>query len=358
MRTAIDAMLAARLDAALGRASVLGRPVAAVVEAARSMALRGGKRFRGALCGAAYEAWGGEGGHLSVVPAGVALELLQLYLLIHDDWMDGDELRRGGPTVHAALRREFSSESLGAMGAVLAGDHCAALAQSCLFDLAIAPEQVVRASKEFARMQDDVALGQMVDVLAHASSAAAMERMHELKTGSYTVAGPLRLGAALAGADDLALDALSAFARPLGVAFQLRDDLLGSFGDPGVTGKPRGTDVLQGKRSAVVLEGLASPGADMHLAPVWSGTRESGSIQAGHSIPSGPSEGETNSPPSDPRLTDALDFLERCGARRRVEERLAVLLEEARAASRTIPVAPRGQRLLAGAVDALGLRSL
>src|SRR5262249_23537715 len=156
-----------------------------------------------------------------------ALEILHAYLLVHDDWMDQDEVRRGGPSVHVMLRRAVSDDRLGDAAAILAGDFGSAMAQRLLLQVEAPAAHLAEAAKVFARIQEDVVLGQTLDLL---DPSCDVETKHDLKTGSYTVRGPLALGAALAGASDERRAALERFGAPLGVAFQLRDDLLGVFG--------------------------------------------------------------------------------------------------------------------------------
>ena len=219
---------------------------------------RGGKRFRPALLAASWVACGGGEGDAAepelpqaVLDAGCAWELLQAYFLIHDDWMDGDDTRRGGPSVHVQLAAHHDDAQLGAASAILAGDLACALAHRILLE-ADAPADVVRAaSAAFARVHEEVVLGQAIDLTLAAADRAAVERMHALKTGSYTVRGPLEVGAVIARGSSDAHAALDRYARPLGVAFQLRDDLLGAFGDASATGKPVGGDVRSRKRTAL-----------------------------------------------------------------------------------------------------------
>jgi geranylgeranyl diphosphate synthase type I len=171
--------------------------------------------------------------------AGASLELLQTYLLIHDDWMDEADTRRGAPSAHVVLAETFGSQHKGSSAAILAGDQACALAQEVLLDLPLPAECIVAAVRELARIQQDVIAGQLLDVYGELDDPRAVEQMHDLKTGSYTVRGPLELGALLAGASAADHVALARFARPVGIAFQLRDDLLGTFADPAVTGKPQ-----------------------------------------------------------------------------------------------------------------------
>ena len=331
VRPAVDARLRTALDEAVLSARVLGRPVEAVVDALRSLALRGGKRWRAVLVAAAYEGCGGEGGAERVVMACLAFELLQAYLLVHDDWMDGDRTRRGGPSVHAALAEHFASESLGAFAAVLAGDYACALAQEALLEVKATPACLLDAAREFARVQRDVTLGQTIDLVG--GNAAPLDVTYTLKTSSYTVKGPLLLGAALAGAPAATRAALERHARPLGVAFQLRDDLLGAFGDPEVTGKPVGADLRRGKRTALVVEMEKDPHGSRLLERVL---------------------GVSDAPEEE--LVAVSRRMVESGARARVEARVSALLDEAMGALEDPAVPPALRLVLTGAAAALGHR--
>jgi geranylgeranyl diphosphate synthase, type I len=324
----------ARLDAWLTAKSVeragLSAAARAPVEAAFDLARRGGKRWRAVLVASAYDAFLGEGGADAVVMAGVAMELLQAYLLIHDDWMDGDDLRRGGPSVPAMMRARFGSTELADASAILAGDYTAGLALDALLSVPCAGDRVVLAARELARVEEEVVLGQLLDV--HAPPDAAIEATHALKTASYTVRAPVLIGARLAGASDEACRALEAFAAPLGVAFQLRDDILGTFGDPASTGKPPFSDLRRGKRTALIAEASRNPGAEGPLKALGdpASTREALEALAAH--------------------------LDTSGARARVEARIESLLAESRAALLAAPLPEAGRLVLMGAITTLGNR--
>jgi geranylgeranyl diphosphate synthase, type I len=328
----VEAELGRLLSDRIDASRALGTDAVHLAEAVRSLTMRGGKRVRAVLVAVAYEALGGEGGAARIVPALAAVELLQTYLLIHDDWMDEDEVRRGGPTVHAMLRERFGSARAGETAAILAGDWACGLAQAALAATFVPQARVVAAMAELARIQTTVVMGQLLDMRAQAGDRAAVERVHDLKTGSYTVRGPLALGAILAGANDDARARLDEFARPLGVAFQLRDDLLGTFGDARATGKPSGRDLRQGKRTALVAELEAA--SDIALRDRVLGVEDA--------------------PAAD--VQRLIDRLVASGAKTRVEERLGALLDEARALLDAVPVTSGGRRVLEGAVLALGVR--
>jgi geranylgeranyl diphosphate synthase, type I len=340
----LDAELAGYLDRVSVSVRHLPGDVQATVEAVRDLSLRGGKRLRAVILAAGYDACGGEGGASAVMLAGVSLELLQAYLLIHDDWMDGDDVRRGGPSVPAMLRARFEGRD-GAAGhadafAILAGDFAAGLSLDALAEVRVPSARIAAAVKEMGRIQRDVVLGQMCDIQGEATreppTAAAVELTHSLKTGSYTVRGPLAIGAHLAGADEAMLRALEAFADPLGVAFQLRDDVLGTFGDPTHTGKPATSDIRQGKRTALIAA-FASEASDSESGELFA--RAFGRADA--------------------TAKDVEVFVERIvssGAKRKVEERIEVLLSKAMAALDAAPLAADTRELLRGAAYTLGYR--
>jgi len=329
VRTQIDARLGVWLDARVAEARVRGAQVEAVADGVRQLALRGGKRMRAVLLAAAYEACGGEGGTEAVTAAGVSMELLQTYLLVHDDWMDGDATRRGGPSVPEMMRGRFAGSRADAMS-VLAGDLAAAWAQKALLEIRLPADRVVLAAREFAAMQEEVIHGQVLDVAGAARDAREVEAMHALKTASYSVRGPVVMGARLAGASELQVVALTAFAKPLGVAFQLRDDVLGVFGDAGAMGKPAGGDLLAGKRTAPIVDAMGEACAGELLARV---------------------HGRPHAAGEDVRA--AVASIEACGARARVEERIGALVAESFVALDAATLIPSGRALLSHAVGAL-----
>lgn len=318
VQSAVDARLESILAEAESHARRAGEEPHAIAAAMAGLVRRGGKRFRPALLAATARACG-RAIDRTVIDTGCAYELLQAYFLVHDDWMDGDATRRGGPTVHVTMAARHGAH-LGASLAVLAGDLASALAHRVIASCDAPREALVT----FARVHEDVVLGQALDLTLAAHDRDAVERMHALKTASYTTRGPTAIGAILAGKP---ADVLDAFALPLGIAFQLRDDLLGVFGSEAETGKPVGSDLRAGKRTALIAEAFARtddrPGLERCLA-------------AGD-------------------VTTAMTILEKSGARRAVEERAAALLIEARRALDAAPVADRS--LLHALASALVERS-
>lgn len=341
VRTHVDARLAGWLRPRVMEAAEISAEVGATAEALSDLALRGGKRLRAALVAAGFEATcspGERGDWRPCMPAMVAIELLQAYLLIHDDWMDDDDVRRGGPAVHVALRAKLGDASLANAVAILAGDLASAYAQEALLETDLSPERVLAAARAFARIQVEVVTGQLAEMCAGGAGgrpAPSVETIHALKTASYTVTGPLLLGAALAGASEARAAEIERFGRPLGIAFQLRDDLLGVFGDPSATGKPIWNDIRQGKRTALVAELRGNAEAEVLLARV---------------------HGRANAP--DAEVERLVTLMQSSGARSRVEARIRELCDEARRALDAMgPLSSDGRAWLGGAVTALGERS-
>jgi geranylgeranyl diphosphate synthase type I len=302
-----------------------------MVSAVIDLSMRKGKRLRPALVALGLEAVSEHADLRLAVEAGAALELLHTYLLIHDDWMDDDAVRRGGPTVHVLLTEHFRDPRLGQSSAILAGDYALALATELLATLRAPDDRLRRVLACFAEMHEHAVLGQQLDITATSSGP---EAAYALKTASYSVRGPLRLGALLGDARPRTLVALDGFAAPIGIAFQLRDDLLSAFGDPRDTGKPLGGDLRSGKRTPLVLHALGNARGRDRAAI----TRVLGKPGARNAD-----------------VRHALDVLERSGARRAVEARIDALV---RRGLRYLGAAitPRGRELLAGAAFALTSR--
>ncbi len=227
--------------------------------------LLSGKRLRAYLCVAGWHASGGHRTSSMAITVAAALELFQTFALIHDDVMDASDIRRGHPSAHRALSGAYTagggprgrSDAHGRSAAVLLGDLALVWSDELLHSGAD-PGALARILPFVADMRQELVYGQYLDLLSADRLSGDVEaalRVVRYKTAKYTVERPLHIGAALAGAGPDILEACSAFALPLGEAFQLRDDLLGVFGDPGETGKPVGDDIREGK--ATVLLALA-----------------------------------------------------------------------------------------------------
>ena len=249
LRVEVDAHLLEFFDEKRRETGEISPPTVELVDAIEALTMRGGKRLRPALAAAGYRCVRPGHGMDRLVELCSSLELLQSYLLIHDDWMDGDDVRRGGPAVHASLQERHGDTDLGAALGVLAGDLAASYAWE-LFLCAPYPTQAwPHATSTFLTIQKEVYCGQQLDLIGDLDVA----RMHALKTTSYSVRGPLLLGALLGTPSGQELQALREWAGPIGEAFQIRDDLLGALGSIDSTGKP-GMDLPHGKLSSVLAE--------------------------------------------------------------------------------------------------------
>ncbi|MFG3510075.1 polyprenyl synthetase family protein [Streptomyces sp. NPDC047821] len=278
---AVESVLEQVLDAGLRRAQeadpVFARDVAGRVAA---FVRRGGRRLRAGFTWCGWRAAGGSGDATAVLHTAAAVELVQACALIHDDLMDGSPLRRGAPAMHVDLARMHREarmsgppESFAAAAAVLAGDLALAWADDLLMETALGSPYGLRLCGEWRAMRGEMVAGQYRDIHAHAAGASRVEEalsIATLKSALYTVERPLALGASLAAADERTLEALRSAGRCAGLAFQLRDDVLGAFGEPALTGKPVGEDLRTGKLTyllAVALE-LAEAAGDVEAARV------------------------------------------------------------------------------------------
>jgi geranylgeranyl diphosphate synthase type I len=254
----------------------------AVTDVARDF-LSGGKRFRALFC---YWGWQSVSGRADefdplqddtasrdldgVVLAASALEVFHAAALVHDDIMDRSDTRRGKLSAHRLFESihrdggwDGDAAQFGEAAALLLGDLLLGWSDE-LFDAGgslLTVDGAARAGRgEFARMRTEVTAGQYLDILEENSwlvhpESEALSRAHRVivyKSAKYSVEAPLAIGGALAGASEAQLAALRSFGLPLGVAYQLRDDVLGVFGDPAVTGKPAGDDLREGKRTVLI----------------------------------------------------------------------------------------------------------
>lgn len=266
------------------------------IDASRDL-LRGGKRFRALF---AYWGWHAVTGTVrpddplaemddhaeldAVIALAAALEIFHAAALVHDDIMDSSDTRRGMPSMHRRFeadhaRREWvgSAASYGTSSALMLGDLLLGWSDELLAEgLSIVADRSAarRARREFHVMRTEVTMGQYLDILEEVAWRDAPEedllpRAHRVvtyKSAKYSIEAPLALGGLMAGGTAEQVDALRAFGLPLGVAFQLRDDLLGVFGDPEVTGKPAGDDLREGKRTVLIaLARRALPASAVRL---------------------------------------------------------------------------------------------
>jgi geranylgeranyl diphosphate synthase type I len=250
----------------------LGEDARRLVDAARD-SVRGGKRFRAAFCYWGHCAVGPPDDEDALLRACASLELLHASALVHDDLMDASDVRRGRPATHRAFATLHedrawpgNAEQYGASAAILLGDLLLSWADEMLRTCGLPDDRVRVAEGFFDLTRSEVVAGQFLDVSAQARGASDVDlamNVLRYKSAKYSIERPLHIGAALAGADPTTITALTRFGLPLGEAFQLRDDLLGVFGDPATTGKPAGDDLTEGKRTVLVALALdALPPAD------------------------------------------------------------------------------------------------
>jgi geranylgeranyl diphosphate synthase, type I len=255
-----------RLDALVteesARWSRLDPELAAPFASLRTLVMSGGKRLRPAFC---YWGWIGAGGDpddTRVVDAGAAFELLHAFALFHDDVMDGSATRRGTRTTHLSFADRHAASSwrgearrFGEGVAILVGDLAFVYADDLLRGASPAAWAL------WNELRIELNVGQYLDIVGTARGErdrAAAERIARYKSGKYTVERPLHVGAALAAPERVALlDQLSAYGLPLGDAFQLRDDVLGAFGDTERIGKPVGDDLREGKPTPLLAVATA-----------------------------------------------------------------------------------------------------
>ncbi|MFB8385980.1 polyprenyl synthetase family protein [Microbacterium sp. NPDC055910] len=266
----LDTFLAAQRAAS----APLGDEAGLFVEAARAAA-SGGKRLRGRFCIAGWRAVEDARRPGTPIPDAVAsaaasLELFHAAALVHDDIIDNSDTRRGRPAAHRALEELHraaawagDAASFGRSGAILLGDLLVAWSDDLFeegLDELSAPERARAARREYATMRREVTIGQFLDIAEESAFVVEPDDQHaeralrvaSFKSARYSIQQPLAIGAALAGADADQLAALVAFGHPAGMAFQLRDDVLGVFGDEAETGKPSGDDLREGKRTVLI----------------------------------------------------------------------------------------------------------
>jgi geranylgeranyl diphosphate synthase type I len=230
----------------------------------RDYTLRGGKRIRAALLFYGYLCFSDKSLE-KVLKASLSMELLQSFLLIHDDVIDRDNLRRNGPTIHYSYsqigKKRYNLDNnlhFGNSAAILVGDLACSFAIEAILTLDINPKYKLKALEELSKSVRKVLHGELLDVTSNFTeiSTKDLSTIHELKTAAYSIEGPLKIGALLTGANERQTKPLSNYAIPLGKAYQLQDDILGLFGDEKEIGKPVGSDIKEGKKTLLILKAL------------------------------------------------------------------------------------------------------
>lgn len=325
--------------------STVDEEVLPIADTVAAFVLGGGKRLRPAF---AYWGYRGAGGTDSdeLVATVAALELVQASALIHDDVIDGSDTRRGGPAVHRRFAARHRSrhwrgdpDGFGTAAAILLGDLCLVWSDELLHAGGLAPATLARARPVFDRMRTELTLGQYLDVLAQATADTTVARavkVARLKSASYTVERPLLLGAALADAAPAVVAGYSGYGMPLGEAFQLRDDVLGVFGDPARTGKPAGDDLREGKRTYLVAAAFEAAD-DATRAVLTAGLGDPDLDQTG--------------------VARLREIIVGTGALDRTERRIGELTSTARSALAAVPMEPEAAEALTALATAATTRT-
>jgi geranylgeranyl diphosphate synthase type I len=284
----VEVRLRALLDGERARWSALDPELDAPYASLQSLVLSGGKRLRPAFAHWGFVGAGGDPDDPRSADAGAAFELLHAFALFHDDVMDGSSTRRGVRTTHLTFAAGHDSggwlgeaRRFGEGVAILVGDLAFVYADQLLRD-ASAPAQAM-----WNELRIELNIGQFLDIVGTAKgqrNREAAQRISRYKSGKYTVERPLHLGALLAAPERESelVPALSAYGLPLGDAFQLRDDVLGAFGDEAVTGKPVGDDLREGKPTpllAIATAKATRAQADV-LSVVGRAAMSDGDVQA------------------------------------------------------------------------------
>jgi geranylgeranyl diphosphate synthase type I len=335
----VDARLRALFDDEIERWSVVEPSTARLIGDLADFVLVGGKRLRPEFVHWGFVGAGGDPDDPRVVSIGAATELLHAFALLHDDVMDGACTRRGRPAQHVRIEAEHRASRwrgdprrFGEGLAILLGDLAFVYADRLLRDAGPTVEHV------WDELRIELTMGQYLDVTGAARGEHDLRRAELIaryKSGRYSVERPLHLGAALA--DRLAdlEQPLRRFGSPLGEAFQLRDDLLGVFGDPAMTGKPVGDDLREGKPTVLVAyaHALAPPDVAGRLDAIGDASL------------------------SDDDVVEIQQLLVEVGAVDSVERAIAVRADAARTALDAAPITDPARDALAGLVDRLAWRT-
>lgn len=332
-RDGIEATVQAFVDEQAAWLSDLGEDARRLVEHAR-ISVSGGKRFRASFCWWGHLAIAEPDDEAALLRACASLELLHASALVHDDYMDASDVRRGRPATHRAfeaLHREnrwsASAEQYGASAAILLGDLLLSWSDEMLRTAHLPAERILGALRYFDLTRTEVVTGQFLDVSAQARGTTDVEvamQVVRYKSAKYSIERPLHIGAALAGADASTIGHLTRFGLPLGEAFQLRDDLLGVFGDPAVTGKPAGDDLVEGKRTVLIALALAE------LPPVERDLLDR----------------SLGGPLTEPQVAELRDLITTSGADERVEDMITDLTDRALLALEAAPVRDEARGVL------------
>lgn len=225
-----------------------------MVENLKEYILRGGKRIRPILIILGNNCFKEE--TIDVVKASICVELMQSYLLIHDDVIDKDDLRRGGPTIHKIYGKKVD-DHFGISMAINMGDLASALIGKSITDSDLEDGVKVKVLEKLNGILVQEIYGQTLDItLNREIKEKDVLQIYRLKTVPYTTEGPLCIGAILGGASKEDIGNLEKFSIPIGLAFQIHDDILGTFGKSKTTGKPNDSDLKEGKKTLLIIKAL------------------------------------------------------------------------------------------------------
>jgi geranylgeranyl diphosphate synthase type I len=256
----VDKEIEVCLNRAIKEAGTVDLFVQDALKYFKKMILSGGKRIRPIMMCVGYESAGGKQKQ-EILKTSVSIELIHAFVLMHDDIIDRDDFRHGVKTMHARYR-DYNKKTIrkdadhfGQSISIILGDFIYSLGNQVLFESNFEFELIVHALNKVQSIVGLTCVGEIQDIYMEYKNTASEEEilaMYKNKTAKYTFEGPLQLGAILAGADDEFCDSITKFAVPIGIAFQLRDDILGVFGDSKKTGKPTDSDIAEGKQTFMV----------------------------------------------------------------------------------------------------------
>ncbi|MDI6840511.1 MAG: polyprenyl synthetase family protein [bacterium] len=251
----IDSVIKEYLEKERERASLIDSSNVKIIDFITNFCLRGGKRIRPILFVKGYEAVGGKN-LPEITHTSICMEFLETYLLIHDDIIDQDAMRRGGPSFHKMSGGWKRDPRFGVSSAIIAGDMLGSLSSKVIMEANFREDLKLRALKEFTNAEIRCFHGELYDViLEHQNEVCEKDffKMIDLKTASYTTQAPLIMGAILGNGTDVQIETLRKYGKLLGEAFQIIDDILGTFGDKNIIGKPVDSDIKQGKKTLLLI---------------------------------------------------------------------------------------------------------
>ncbi len=242
-----------------------------MIENLKKFTLNSGKRIRPILFYFGYILAGGKN-KTEALKTSIAIELVHSYLLIHDDIIDQDDFRRGDLSMHYKYEKIFAGklekknlEHFGISMGIIVGDLASTFGYEILTDSCFFSGLKIKVLNKLNRIVSNTTLGQTLDLTLETRKFVGLNEIFEMqkyKTAKYTVEGPLHLGAVLAGADEKFLESLSKFAVPVGIAFQIKDDIIGIFGDEKKIGKPVGSDIKEGKKTFLISKAMEKANDD------------------------------------------------------------------------------------------------